>query len=356
MDFSTCQGLRRTLQYLLFIIYIVAFSSVAASDFSEMFTADTVNRQFTTRYHDKIEVHHNELGKYWQPVESDQAKLWVTYSKDFLIKRVVDFEHEQVRLSYQGQALVKATPLSLQRDVERFLRLDLVAAYNMDDLLPLLLGDAPELKQSLLNLTPTQIRSLYPSADLHRDKGVLGDVLTLVIDLPVESLKQRADSIQPMVMQLAQASNVSPALTMAIIHQQSAFNFLANTSQPSLGLMLVTPNQAGEHTEALEGKVLYHPEHNIEYGIKKLAQLEQQFSAIENLEARQLCVIAAFRVGPSEVARVFTGRTSLSQAMPLINQLSARQVQGQFSSQLHKLNGGQYVQQVSTLLALYDGN
>ena len=356
MEYSTRQSLWRPLQYLLFIIPSVTFSSSAASDFLGMFSTDQAHQKFTQLYQAKVQGQHEELVKLWQPVESDQAKLWVTYSDDLLIKRVVDFEHEQVRLSYQGQALVEATPLSLQRDVERFLRIDLVAAYKMDDLLPLLLGDAPKLNQSLLNLTPSQVRSLYPSADLHRNKGVVGDVLTLVINLPVESLKQRAQSIQPTVVRLAQASNVSPALAMAIIHQQSAFNFLANTSQASLGLMLLTPQQAGEQTDELEGRVIFDPEYNVKYGIKQLAQLEQEFSSIEDLQARQLCVIAAYRVGTDEVARVFTGRSSLPQAVPLINQLSARQVRGQLSNQLHKLNGGEYVRQVSDLVALYDEN
>lgn len=158
-------------------------------------------------------------------------------------------------------------------------------------------------------------------------------MLTITVKLPADSLQKRAKIMQPMVDALAETEQVSSALVMAILHEENAFNFLPNAPFRSL---------AGDS------------EVNIEKNIKHLSLLNQQFSAIENDESRELCVIAAYRVGINEVVRIFTGRTSLSQALPLVNQLSSRQVRGQLRSQLSVKGGGEYVQQVTSFLALYD--
>jgi membrane-bound lytic murein transglycosylase C len=292
----------------------------------------------------------NDPLKYWQPLEQPNAKLWLVYSDDYMTKRVVDFEQEQVRISYQGKALAGSTPYTLQQDVERFLQINLADAYGLGGTFPKLMGKSPRANQSFLNLTRRQAESLYFSAQINSSKGALGDVLTITINLPADSLQKRSEVIQPIVDKLADSEDVSPALVMAIIHEENAFNLLARTSQPRFGLMMLGPDQ----TEGVHSEVIYNPELNIEMGIQKLSKLEQQFSDINDEQSRQLCVIAAYRVGIDEVVRTFTGRDSLSQALPLINKLSSRQIRGQLRSQLTLREGGAYVQQVSSFLALYE--
>ena len=343
------QGLLSGCAKRLIILSTVLLSSFANSD-SKNSLAGQSHHQLVQRYQVQSSVLDQSRAEFWQPVESSQAKLWVIYTENLLIKRVIDFQREQIRISYQGESLEKSTPSSIQRDTEKFLLVSFEKAYRADDLLPVVLEGNPMLRQPLINLTKSQLHRLYSTASFKREKGLLGDILTITIDLPQGNIKRRAASLQPIVERLAKESDVSPALAMAIIHHESAFNLLASTPEAKLGLMLIAPKQVDE----IDAKVFYQPELNIEYGIKQLAKLEDQLSGIEDPQARQLCVIAAYRVGVHEVARVFTGRSSLSQALPLINQLSARQVRGQLRSQLQVNNSALYVNQVSSFLALYD--
>ena len=314
-------------------LIVLGLASLSHAEMPTLFSDDEANRSLTQRAHspdyELVEI----LEERWQPLEQPGAKLWLAYSEDYMTKRVVDFGLGQVRISYQGKSLTESTPYSLKQDVEHFLQSNVADAYRLAGIAPSLIGQASKADQSFLNLSKAQTQRLYFSAQINRAKGVLGDVLTITINLPVDSLKKRAKSVQPMVETLAGVENISSALVMAIIHEENAFNFLAH---------------------APSSDEVYNPELNVEVGIKRLAQLEQQFSAIVDDASRQLCVIAAYRVGVSEVARVFTGRVSLSQAIPLINQFSPRQVRGQLRSQLTLHQGGEYVQQVSSLLALYD--
>lgn len=275
---------------------------------------------------------------HWLPAESQTAKIWLTYSDDYAIKRVIDFGKNQVRLSYQGAFLAASSPNSLRQDVEEFLQLTVAEAYHLSGIEPDFMVQPEQLSASLLNLSQSQAKRLYFAAQITRTKGDLGDILTITLNLPEDSLQKRAKSIHPIVDELAKTEQVSSALVMAILHAENAFNFLeVNLTKPESGSMVDVKKQQGLQKE-----------------IKQLALLNEQFSAINNDESRQLCVIAAYRSGVNEVVRVFTGRTSLSQALPLVNQLSPRQVRGQLRSQLSVKEGGEYVQQVTSFLALYD--
>ena len=269
---------------------------------------------------------------HWLPSEPQTAKIWLSYSENYAIKRVIDFGKEQVKISYQGAYLVDSSPSALKYNVERFLQITVAEAYRLAGVEPGLMVQPKHMNRSLLNLSHAQASRLYFGAVINRSKD---EVLTITIKLPDDSLKKRAEIIQPVIDKLAQAEQVSAALVMAILHEENAFNFLPNAA-------------SRDRANDIEVDI------DIERNIKQLALLNQQFSAIENDESRELCVIAAYRVGVNEVVRIFTGRTSLSQALPLINQLSSRQVRGQLRSQLSVKGGGEYVQQVTSFLALYD--
>lgn len=271
--------------------------------------------------------------QYWLVDKPQTAKVWLSYSSDNAIKRVIDFGQEQVEISYRGAFLAESTPDSLRQNAEEFLQITVAEAYRLAGIPLSLSGTSLQKDRSLLNISSAQASKLYFSSKINRTKAVSGDVLTITLKLPSNSLQKRAEIIQPMVAKLAGAEQVSSALVMAIMHEENAFNFFANAPSKS----------RGSSTEA-----------DLEKDIKQLALLNQQFAAVEDDESRQLCVIAAYRVGVNEVVRIFTGRTSLAQALPLVNQLSSKQVRGQLRSQLRVKSGGEYVQQVSSFLALYD--
>lgn len=309
--------------YLSVILPILSLTPLAYAEESGFVIGEAADGELTQRTHVSNAEFDKAIETYWQFPEQSSAKLWLAYSEDYMTKRVVDFGKEQVRVSYQGNFLAESTPNSLKEDIEHFLQINVADAYRLAG--PTLIEGAQSSRddQSFLSLTRSQAERLYFSAKLKRSKGLVGDVLTITINLPSDNLQKRAESIQPMVDKLVDAEDVSSALVMAIIHEENAFNLLADAPFD-------------------------------EVGIKRLARLEKQFSSIEDEDSRQLCVIAAYRVGINEVVRVFTGRTSLPQALPLINQFSSRQVKGQLRSQLTVREGGKYVQQVSSFLALYD--
>ena len=70
-------------------------------------------------------------------------------------------------------------------------------------------------------------------------------------------------------------------------------------------------------------------------------------------KSRQLCVIAAYNTGAGNVARAFSGTTSVKKALPIINRLSSKQVYAHLRSNLKYEEARNYIKKVTQTLPLY---
>jgi membrane-bound lytic murein transglycosylase C len=132
-----------------------------------------------------------------------------------------------------------------------------------------------------------------------------------------------ADKIAPkfltMVNRYADKTGVDAALIFAIIYQESRFNPNAVSSAEAYGMMQLVPKSGGlEAFRKARGEsvkptkeYLMDPESNIELGATYLGMLLFDYwtKNINNMPAREYCVISGYNTGPGNVSRAFTGST-----------------------------------------------
>jgi soluble lytic murein transglycosylase len=99
----------------------------------------------------------------------------------------------------------------------------------------------------------------------------------------------------------SEANGVDPALTAALIHQESSFNARATSRAGAVGLMQVLPSVGAEIATArgitgYERVLLYQPDVNVRLGMAHLAAMLRQYPSLEY-------ALAAYNAGGSPVQR-----------------------------------------------------
>lgn len=152
------------------------------------------------------------------------------------------------------------------------------------------------------------------------------------------------------------------SLVLAIIQNESAFNPRATSHIPAYGLMQIVPRSAGLDAydfvhgmmRLLGPEYLYDPENNLELGTAYLWILDGRYlAAIEDPQSREYCVIAAYNTGSGNVARAFTGTTSVRRAAPIINALRPEQVYARLERDLPYEETRRYLRKVTEARANY---
>src|SRR5690554_6218531 len=114
---------------------------------------------------------------------------------------------------------------------------------------------------------------------------------------------------------------VEPALVMAIMQTESAFNPMARSHIPAFGLMQIVPSSAGRDAskavwgkdQLLSGQQLFNPHTNIELGCAYLNILDTRYlAAIKHPQSRLYCTICAYNTGAGNVARADRKSTRLN--------------------------------------------
>lgn len=137
------------------------------------------------------------------------------------------------------------------------------------------------------------------------------------------------------VMSEAARHRIPPSLILAIIEAESAFNPRAVSPIPAFGLMQIVAQSAGVDVARYvlgERRIftpaeLFQPEQNIRFGTIYLKILKTRYlRAITDPQSRLYCAIAAYNTGAGNVARAFTGRTSVGAAAEVINAMTPAEV------------------------------
>lgn len=368
---------RKLLTNSLRIGCVLAFSpllvrqAVAKDDFSDykselnagLFQIEDEFAQYKKAYAEAYRAYQGEITQFWSDIELSNSTTWVDYSPTMDVKRVVDFANNEIRISIQGDKLQGFSPEDSEREILAALSMDIGEAYKMDPVLAKVVGDQqPDSHRKILGLDKSLANVLNKSARLERKQGKKGELLTIIAKLPANSLAIRAKSFLPSVEASAAKWQVPAALILAIMHTESAFNPLARSHVPAFGLMQIVPKSAGRDASRLvfgrerllTGQDLYQPETNIEMGAAYLHILDSKYlKGITDADSRQLCVIAAYNTGAGNVARAFSGTTSVKKALPVINRLSSKQVYAHLRSNLKYEEARNYVKKVTRTLPLY---
>ncbi|MCL1915163.1 MAG: transglycosylase SLT domain-containing protein [Desulfovibrionaceae bacterium] len=145
-----------------------------------------------------------------------------------------------------------------------------------------------------------------------------------------------------------------PNLIYAIMEVESNFNPMAISRNQAMGLMQVVPHTAGEdvhaylygrNRKALEIEELFSPEKNIQYGIVYLHLLNRRhFREVKNPASREMCVIAAYNCGPSNLLRLF--HPERGEALAQINRLSSDELYRRLTLELPSRENREYLPKV----------
>jgi len=190
--------------------------------------------------------------------------------------------------------------------------------------------------------------------------------LTVVVNFQLvkNQLEVRAREFRSIVMTHAQKYRLDPALIMAMIHTESAFNPRASSSASAYGLMQLVPHTAGKEAyrkiygqpHELTPEYLYDPDNNIELGVAYFTILRDGYLAsIDDPTSRTFCAVAAYHAGPSSVGRAFISKPSIRQAAPVINSLKPSDVYKRLVEALPAIASRNYVRKVITRASKYRG-
>jgi soluble lytic murein transglycosylase-like protein len=181
--------------------------------------------------------------------------------------------------------------------------------------------------------------------------------LTVVIhfQLVKNLLEGRARLYQPLVVTHAEKYDLDPALVMAMIHTESAFNPKARSNASAYGLMQLVPQTAGREAyfriygqrRTLTPEYLFDPDNNIELGTAYLHILSSHYlGAIVDPLSRIYCTVAAYNAGPASVGLAFITAPSIRQAAPVINSLKPSEVYKRLVEALPSIESRNYLRDV----------
>lgn len=299
----------------------------------------------------------NEISRVWSDVETSDQKTWVEYSDNYKVRRVVDFEKNEVRLSFTQEEAKKLNDQKLQQELQKAVSSTVEQAYKNDPTLTASLGQQVQNKKTVSGVSAGAAQAQLKQAQRKTQTTKKGEVVTVVVPLPAAAVPERAKSYLPLVQKQSQRWQLPASLVIAVMHTESAFNPMARSHIPAFGLMQIVPGSAGRDAtkhawgkeRLLTGQDLYRPETNIELGCAYLNLLNTRYlAAVKDPKSRQYCIICAYNTGAGNVARAFSGTTSVAKAAPKINSMTPQQVYNHLHKNLPHQETRDYLQRVTT--------
>lgn len=162
------------------------------------------------------------------------------------------------------------------------------------------------------------------------------DKMRFVMNMPDARIEAAAKQYYHLVKKFSEDYKVPASLVLAIMHTESFFNPFATSPIPAFGLMQIVPHTGGadaaqlifrENSPTLSPAFLYDEENNLQLGVAYLHILYYRYlSDITSERSRAYTAIAAYNTGPSNIARAFVSVSHMSEAIPIINAMSDREV------------------------------
>ncbi len=286
-----------------------------------------------------IAAYRKKLKVLWPDADLGNAKKLVTYSKDLKTQSIIDFQHNEIKISTLSNDEMSAKKQLLET-LQKTLEIDNTQAF-----------DENELEQDIERLSKTS--KYVKHADLDSQKliktpfsreTIRAEDITLIkkkdsyqvtYRLPANSTYQRSANYLVSAKSNAQRFRLQPHWLLAIMHSESSFNPMARSSVPAYGLMQIVPRTAGidsyyflyNKRRLLSASYLYNTKNNIETGSAYLHILYYKYLlAIKDPTSRLYCAIAGYNTGAGNVARTFVGSNSVQKAAAVINTMTPQKV------------------------------
>jgi membrane-bound lytic murein transglycosylase C len=193
--------------------------------------------------------------------------------------------------------------------------------------------------------------------------GVERAVLTLNFNLAPDAIRERAKRVQGFVYKYAELYGLYPSLVFAIIHTESYFNPIAQSSANALGLMQLVPEGGGAdafqkvygRSEIPSAEFLFDPENNIQLGCAYLdIILNSHLNNIGNVLTKQYLAIAAYNTGASNVFKAYDRSGSKPRAIRKIDAMTPQQNYEYLIQNLPYEETRSYLQKVVERSQLYE--
>ncbi|PID26915.1 MAG: hypothetical protein CR982_07655 [Candidatus Cloacimonadota bacterium] len=202
----------------------------------------------------------------WGEFSPTTDKIWSEYSKDFSSHSKVDFENDLIEVEVVMDD--ESNPnKKLQKQFDKIL--EEKDPYTGKPIME----DQVESENLIIN------NNKIKESVVIGDDGRARKKYTVSVKMAPKSLQKRAKRYMPMVEQYSKKYDLDPAMVMALIHTESAFNPKAYSRRPdgtpmACGLMQIIPTQAGRDAhKALFGsdkivrpEFLFKPDNNIKMG------------------------------------------------------------------------------------------
>lgn len=325
----------------------------------------------------------NEILKHWNNIEITDRKKFVEYSKDFKIKKVVNFETGEIRIeiisdkkpdiktfgkelfslaketkeeAFNRDTLSKNIEKRLKRKIKHIKTAKVNRALVVGDFIT---GDKKPTNQKIKE----SVISLLKFGKIEKKETKDGKfIFSFKAKLPPKRVLVKARYYKPLVEIYAYKYNLKPELILAIIHTESSFNPMARSYVPAYGLMQIVPQTAGKDTTMylyrkpilLSPSFLYNDRNNILIGSTYFYLLYYHYwKEIKDPIKRLYCAIASYNTGAGNVARAFTGTTSIKKATKVINRMSLSEVYFTLKSKLPYKETRFYLEKVIKRMEIY---
>jgi len=286
-----------------------------------------------------IAAYRKKLKVFWPEADLGDAKKLVSYSKDLKTQSIIDFQHNEIKISTLSSDEMSAKK-QLLNTLQKTLELDNTQAFNEN-----------ELEQDIDTISKVSKYVKRDDLDSQKliktpftQKSIRTEDITLLkkknsyqvtYKLPKNSTYQRSANYLVSAKSNAQRFRLQPHWILAIMHSESSFNPMARSWVPAYGLMQIVPRTAGidsyyflyKKRRLLSASYLYNTKNNIETGSAYFHILYYKYLlTIKDPTSRLYCAIAGYNTGAGNVARAFIGTNSVKKAAPIINKMSPKQV------------------------------
>jgi len=289
-----------------------------------------------------------EVEAKWGSYNGTTRKDWVEYDENKDSRTAVDFEKGEAVV----EVLVPATSdadagLDQLREAVNNLVEDRgkTMDYPVLDQAPRPLGNQPVLENQLADTDGNVVDAgnarqfaeqvvqerTVTKTPIKSPDGVSRVKVSVAIPLVPRHLRVRAEHYVDNVKAMADRYDLDTRVVLAMIHTESYFNPKAKSHIPAYGLMQLVPRYGGKDAyKAVHGNdempspnYLYDPRNNIELGCAYMnIVLNQYLKRIENDLSRLYCAICAYNTGAGNVSKAFTGKSRVSTAAAIINEMT----------------------------------
>ena len=255
-----------------------------------------------------------EVLQKWDVYHPTTEKIWVNYSPQKESYGQVDFEKGEVTL--ETLVPVGDRPEEVEENLQKQLKtiseqVDSTNTPVLKDLLPPNTEKAVEEKKIEISQT----------GKVAGKDGIVRQKYQVKITMVPDHLQKRVERYFPSISVASREQKIDPALVLAVIHSESAFNPFARSSIPAFGLMQIVPKYAGKDAymelfgeeRLLSPDYLYNADNNILLGVTYLKMLNfKYFQDVSDLEKRRFIIVCAYNWGPTAMRNRFVKKTNVS--------------------------------------------